>query len=43
MIAEGAVNMSPMVSETMPLEDFERAIEMVRSRPVGFVKAIFRL
>ena len=43
MIAEGAVDMSPMVSETMPLEDFERAIEMVRSRPLGFVKAIFKL
>ena len=43
MIADGAVDMSPMVSETMPLENFEHAVQMVRSRPVGFVKAIFKL
>ena len=43
MIAEGAVDMAPMVSETIPIEEYERAIEMVRSRPVGFVKAIFKL
>ena len=43
MIADGSVNMAPMVSEIMALEDYEKAIEMVRSRPCGFVKAIFRL
>ena len=41
-IADGVVDLSPMVSEIMPLEDFERAIEMARKRPVGFVKAIFQ-
>ena len=41
-IADGVIDLSPMVSEVMPLEDFERAIEMARSRPVGFVKAIFK-
>ena len=41
-IADGTVDLSPMVSEIMPLEDFERAIEMARKRPVGFVKAIFK-
>lgn len=41
-IADGVIDLSPMVSEIMPLEDFERAIEMARKRPVGFVKAIFK-
>ena len=41
-IADGTVDLAPMVSEVMPLEDFEKAIEMARKRPVGFVKAIFR-
>ncbi len=41
-LADGVVDLSPMVSEIMPLEDFERAIEMARKRPVGFVKAIFK-
>lgn len=41
-IADGVIDLSPMVSEVMPLEDFERAIDMARCRPVGFVKAIFK-
>lgn len=41
-IADGTVDLAPMVSEVMTLEDFEKAIEMARKRPVGFVKAIFR-
>ncbi len=41
-IADGVVDLSPMVSEIMPLEDFEKAIDMARNRPVGFVKAIFK-
>ena len=41
-IADGVIDLSPMVSAVMPLEDFEKAIDMARNRPVGFVKAIFK-
>ena len=41
-MADGSVDLSAMVSEVMPLEDFEKAIDMARNRPVGFVKAIFK-
>lgn len=41
-MADGVVDLSPMVSEIMPLEDFEKAIDLARKRPVGFVKAIFK-
>ena len=41
-MADGSVDLSPMVSSVMPLEDFESAIDMARNRPVGFVKAIFK-
>ena len=41
-MADGIVDLSPMVSEVMPLEGFEKAIDMARNRPVGFVKAIFK-
>jgi L-iditol 2-dehydrogenase len=40
-MAEGVVDLSPMVTATMPLEDYDKAIDMARSRPAGFVKAIF--
>lgn len=41
MMAEGAVDMSPMVSKTLPLSQFEEGIEAARTRPAGFVKAVF--
>ncbi len=41
-IADGTVDLSPLVTEVMPLEQFERALSLARERPVGFVKAIFR-
>ena len=41
-MADGVVDLSPMVSEVLPLEDFQKAIDMARNRPVGFVKAIFK-
>lgn len=43
LMADGLVDLSPFVSEKLPLEDFERAIEMARTRPQGFVKAVFEL
>lgn len=41
-MAEKKVDMSIMVSEILSLEDFEKGIQMVRERPTGFVKAIFK-
>ena len=43
LMADGLVDLSPFVSEKLPLEDFERAIEMARTRPQGFVKVVFEL
>ena len=41
LIADGIVDLSPLVSAVMPLEDYEKAIDMARKRPQGFIKAIF--
>lgn len=41
MMEDNAVNMELMVSERIKLDEFEKGIEMVIERPVGFVKAIF--
>ena len=43
LMADGLVDLSPFVTEKLPLEEFERAIEMARTRPQGFVKAVFEL
>lgn len=43
LMADGIIDLSMFVSERMPLEDFERAIELARKRPQGFVKAVFEL
>lgn len=41
MMAEGAVDMTPMISETLPLSQFQVGIDHARTRPAGFVKAVF--
>lgn len=41
MMAEGAVDMSPMISELLPLSQFQKGIDDARTRPEGFVKAVF--
>ena len=41
MMADGAVDMAPFVSETLPLSDFAIGLDHARNRPEGFVKAIF--
>ena len=43
LMASGIVNLEDFITEELPLEDFERAIELARKRPVGFVKAVFTL
>lgn len=41
MMLEKQVDMTPFVTETLRLEDFNRGLNDVRNRPEGFVKAIF--
>ena len=41
MMADGAVDMTPFVSETLALSEFQKGLDDARNRPVGFVKAIF--
>ncbi len=43
LMASGIVNLEDFITEELPLEDFEKAIELARKRPVGFVKAVFTL
>ena len=40
-MADGNVDMSLFVSECIKLEEFEKGLDDVRNRPIGFVKAIF--
>ena len=40
-VADGKFNVKDMVSAVYRLEDFEAALETVKNRPMGFVKAVF--
>ncbi len=42
LMEEGLIDISPLVTDTMPLEDYEKALDMAAKRPVGFVKAVFK-
>lgn len=42
-MAEGTIDIESFVSRTLKLEEFEEGLEMVRSRPKGFIKAVFQL
>lgn len=41
MMADGAVDMAPMVSETLALDEFQKGLDDARNRPGRFVKALF--
>ena len=41
MMADGQVDMAPFVTNVMKLEDYNEALELARTRPAGFVKAVF--
>lgn len=41
LMADGLVDLSAFVTETIALEEFEKGIEHARKRPEGFVKAVF--
>ncbi|MBQ4089364.1 MAG: alcohol dehydrogenase catalytic domain-containing protein [Clostridia bacterium] len=43
LMQEGIIDLKPLVSEVMPLEDYAKALGMAETRPEGFVKAVFRL
>lgn len=40
-ISEKGLNMDLFVTETMPLEEYEKGLSLARRRPAGFVKAVF--
>jgi len=41
MMADGMVDMTPFISETLDLSEFQKGLDDARNRPEGFVKAIF--
>ena len=41
LMKDGLVDLKPCVSEKISLEEYNKGLEMARTRPVGFVKAIF--
>ena len=41
MMADGSVDMTPFVTETLDLADYQKALDDARNRPTGFIKAIF--
>ncbi len=41
MMAEGAVDMAPFVSETLDLSEFQKGLDDARNRPGRFIKALF--
>ena len=42
LMEEGIIDLSPLVTNVMPLDDYEKALAMAASRPTGFVKAVFK-
>ena len=41
LMAERKTDLRPLISRKLRQEDFEEGIELVRTRPEGFVKAVF--
>jgi len=41
LMARGAVDMKPLITAKLSIEDYARGIEMAKTRPQGFVKAVF--
>lgn len=42
LMEDGMVDMKPMISSSITLEEFAKGIDMVRNRPAGFVKALYQ-
>ncbi len=43
LLADGVIDLTPLITDIMPLTAFSHAITLARTRPQGFVKAVFRL
>lgn len=41
LMAKGLIDLSPFVTNILPLDAYETGIELARTRPEGFVKAVF--
>jgi len=41
LLSDRVIDLRPMISRKIRLEDFAEGIEMVRTRPGRFVKAVF--
>lgn len=39
LMEEGIVNLKPLISNRITIEEFEKGIDLMRNRPTGFVKA----
>ena len=42
LMADGIIDLKPLVTNVMPLDHYQEALEMAEKRPLGFVKAVFR-
>lgn len=41
LISEGFVDLTPLITHKIRLEDFEKGLDMAKNRPNGFIKAVF--
>lgn len=41
LMADGTIDLSCFISERIALEDYEKGLRMAKTRPFGFVKAVF--
>lgn len=42
LMADGVIDLKPLVTNVMPLDNYQEALEMAENRPLGFVKAVFK-
>ena len=42
LMADGIIDLEPLVTNVMPLDNYQEALEMAEKRPLGFVKAVFK-
>jgi len=42
LMADGIIDLKPLVTNVMPLDNYQEALEMAEKRPLGFVKAVFK-
>lgn len=42
LMADGIIDLKPLVTNVMPLDHYQEALEMAEKRPLGFVKAVFK-